>query len=421
MSLEIKTDNETEWRELTITEFSNTTFLFYRGLLKSYFHFSYRDKTKDNKFVGYGGTSNTKGEDDDSFDSYPKDVDIYITSNGMKNPFKRTKDQLINIQNLVIDIDSHESNLTIEELQKHIKDFETQLIDKLIIKPNFINETGRGIQLWYCIEPCHVSLDKTCLSVIDMLCNHIQEIMTELNETELTIDRTSSLKLNGLFRLPYSYNTKSKTWCEGKLFHENEPHIDKLYRKLKKKGYNSQYFGDKKEQSKTQTKKYAYHKNLKDNDYTPCLFHRKKFMDYLFKTRDIKVGSRNIMIFGMYSTLIQLMNDEMAQEYCTKLNNDFSEPLDSYELKSIFKEVDKKQHRFTVQKFFDFINVTEEEKEYFYESTLKKEKQKQRRKEKQDRNEKIIELHKQGTTIVEISKMMNVSRPTIYKVLNEKK
>ena len=66
---------------------------------------------------------------------------------------------------------------------------------------------------------------------------------------------------------------------------------------------------------------------LKDNDYTPCLIHRKKFMEYLFKTRDIQVGSRDIMMFAMYSTVVKLLEKEDARAYCIELNDTFEKPL----------------------------------------------------------------------------------------------
>jgi len=51
-----------------------------------------------------------------------------------------------------------------------------------------------------------------------------------------------------------------------------------------------------------------------------------------------------------------------STEYCTELNATFKKPLHTYELRAIFREIDKKNHRFTVARFFDFINATEEEK-----------------------------------------------------------
>lgn len=421
MGLEMRTDRETEWKELTITPIENLIFLMFRDDTDyySYFPFAYNDKTKGERFVGYAGAicSQYESGDDDGLDEFPKDVDIYICPNGMKSPYKRTSDNLICIQNLAIDIDSHQSKLSIDELNKHIKDFEPKLIDRLIIKPNFVNRTGRGLHLWFCIEPCHVSLNKICMSVIDMLCTNIEQIMKSLNEEELSIDRASSMKLNGLFRLPYTYNTKAKRWGEGYLIHEEICNINELQKKLNEKGFKSPYFATQKKKKRVSSNKYKFADKIKDNDYTPCLIHRKQFMEYLFSTREVEVGSRDIMIFAMYSTVAMLMSTEQAQEYCIELNTTFKKPLHTYELRAIFKEVDKKRHRFTVQKFFDFINATEEEKAWFNKLTIKEQRKQEKRNAKIERNNKVKELRANGDSIVAISKEMNLSRPTIYKIL----
>ena len=421
MGLEIKTDKETEWRELSITPINNLIFLMFRDDTDyhSYFPFAYNDKTNEGRFVGYAGAIKSDDIEDDSFDNpFPKNVDVYICPNGMKTPHKRTSENLINIQNLVIDIDSHQSEQTIEALNEHIKSFEQKLINKMIIKPNFANRTGRGLQLWFCIEPCHVSLNKICMSVIDMLCIHIEQIMKSFNEEELSIDKASSMKLNGLFRVPYTYNTKAKRWSDGCLIHEEIRNINELQKELNENGFKSPYFASQKKKKKVSSSKYKFSQKIKDNDYTPCLIHRKKFMEYLFATREIEVGSRDIMIFGMYATVVMLMDTEQAQEYCTELNFTFKNPLHPYELRAIFREIDKKRHRFTVQKFFDFVNATEEEKAWFNKLTIKEERKQEKRKAKIERNRKVGELLEQGVTIVEISKEMHLSRPTIYKILN---
>lgn len=422
MSLMLKLDKkpkEDECRYLNMSEEEHLISLIYRSKYRSFFPFSYIDKTDKERFVGYAGAIDCQDTTDDSFDNpFPPNVDIYICPNGMKTPYKRTSDNLINIQNLVIDIDSHNSKLTISELNKHIKGFEKELLKRLIIKPNFINRTGRGIHLWFCIEPCHVALEKICMSVIDMLCEHIEMIIMELDENELLPDRAASLKLNGLFRLPYTYNTKSKQWGEGKWIHDNCPNINQLYEILRENGFKSRYFSKEVKKKTGKKHKYRYIYDIKDNDYTPCLIHRKKFMDYLFRTRDIQVGSRDIMIFGMYSTVVMLMDREDAKTYCRELNDSFDVPLRPFELSAIFKEIDKKQHRFTVNRFFDFVNATEEEKRWFNKLTIKEERKEEKRKAKEERNNRVRELYEQKIPIVTISKELGISRPTIYKILD---
>ena len=155
------------------------------------------------------------------------------------------------------------------------------------------------------------------------------------------------------------------------MIHEELPNINELKEKLNENNYKSKYFGEKKSKSAVVPRKYRFVPELKNNDYTPCLIHRKKFMEYLFKTRDIQVGSRDIMMFAMYSTVVMLLDGEDAKSYCIELNDTFEEPLKYGELLAIFKEIDKKRHRFTVEKFFDFVNATRDERAWFYKATNK--------------------------------------------------
>lgn len=85
---------------------------------------------------------------------------------------------------------------------------------------------------------------------------------------------------------------------------------------------------------------------------------------------------------------------------------------------AIFNEIDKKQHRFTVNRFFDFVNATEEEKRWFNKLTIKEERKEEKRKAKEERNNRVRELYEQKIPIVTISKEIGISRPTIYKILD---
>ncbi len=431
MSLKLTTDRKLdeyeEMRYLNWTEEEILCNLFFRddSEYKSYFPFAYNDKTISERFVGYAGAIFNQGTDDTSFDEpFPIDVDIYICANSMKSEYKRTTDNLINIQNLVIDIDSHESSLSIDELNEHILEFEKKLLDKLILKPNLINRTGRGVHLWFCIEPCHVALSKICLSVVDMLCSHIAEIMQELGETELLIDKASSLKLNGLFRLPYTYNTKAKRWSECRLVHEEYPNVNELRNELLSHGYKSDYFVDysgktkkKSTKKKVLSGKYHFSNKINTNDYTPCLIHRKMFLEQIIQARGGKKGSRDLLMFALYATVIWLFDKEDAQAYCEEWNATFEEPLKDSKLWEIFRDVDRKRYKFTVTNFLNLINATDEERGWYHKLSVKEERKKARRKAKEERNRKVRELHEQGSTIVAISKEMGLSRPTIYKIL----
>ena len=94
-----------------------------------------------------------------------------------------------------------------------------------------------------------------------------------------------------------------------------------------------------------------------------------------------------------------------------------SKPLKHSELLSIFKEFNIKRYRFTVDRFFDFVNATEAERQWFNKLTVKEERKAERKKAKEERNAKVKELYEAGHTIVAISNEVGVSRPTIYKIL----
>ena len=214
--------------------------------------------------------------------------------------------------------------------------------------------------------------------------------------------------------------TRAQRWAEGRMIHEELPNINELKEILNENKYKSRYFGEKerKKASPTIPRRFQFVPELKDNDYTPCLIHRKKFMEYLFKTRDIQVGSRDITMFAMYSTVVKLLEKEDARAYCIELNDTFDEPLRYGELLAIFKEIDKKQHRFIVEKFFEFVNATKEDRAWFYKVTNKEKRREAKREEKAKKYEQGKELHEQEMSIVAISKALNISRPTIYQLVD---
>ena len=164
MSLSIKTDGPTECREMTLAQIEALCFLFYRTDQYQYhFHFAYRDTTGEKeRFCGYAGTMYTGDWGDTSFDGeFPEGVDVYVTPNGFNNAYHRQGKYLLGLQNMVIDIDAHGADLSPAALHDHIAAFEGKLLARLDPKPNFAHQTGRGLQLWYCFEPCSVKLKPT--------------------------------------------------------------------------------------------------------------------------------------------------------------------------------------------------------------------------------------------------------------------
>ena len=66
----------------------------------------------------------------------------------------------------------------------------------------------------------------------------------------------------------------------------------------------------------------------------------------------------------------------------------------------------------------DITNATQEERAWFNKLTIKEQRKQEKRNAKIERNNKVKELRANGVSIVAISKEMNLSRPTIYKILS---
>lgn len=431
-------------RPISSKEAADIGFLFYRDYFsfdeneepdhfkvkyKSYFSFAYNDKTVNasGRFVGYAGSLFNQSEDDVGYlmcDMF-KGVDVYVTANSFCTRNKREMKYLINLQNMVIDIDGHNSSLSANSLNEHIEKLEKKLVNRIKVKPNYINHTGRGLQLWYCFTPCSVLYADCVKSCISALCDEIEGIMSELGETELSIDRPSSLKINGLYRLPFSYNTNAACFGYGYLLHNEVLHIKELHAKISKKKYSNGKIAKEKYRdaqirafSKDCTKKKP--KKTENMDYTPLLSHRKAFIEHLFATRDITVGSRNYMLFAAYATFYALYGEADAQELAHNLNDNLAVPLLTSELHTIFKSVAKKPYKYSVSGFFKLVEATPDERKWYQKGSKSSRllKAQQKRNDKIERDRKIHEMALNDVNITDIARELGVTRQTVYNVIN---
>lgn len=444
MGLKLEIYESDKTRGMTLKELDNVNFLLTRETeYESYYIYSYRERRNgEDKFIGYAGACLNSEFDDALAEDFPEGVDVYICPNGTKTPYRRTKEQLVNIQNLVIDIDAHDEELSTEELNKHINKFSEQLLSELEIKPNFINYTGRGIHLWYCIEPLHASLDYAALAVSDMICQIISKFIEETDEQILKIDKKVSMSLCGIIRLPYTYNTSAKMWSYGELIHEEIPHINQLKDKLTEMGYTSEHWKSKKtiNQEKYQLKKKTFidyakkqeyiQKRIEDQgkDYTNCINHRLKFLHKLITEGKVFDGRRHQLMLALCATLIRKFNNDETWELLNEYNYMITPPLTQTELSDMYKQVIKKTHKFKNQTFLNFVNASEEEIAEFCNGKKSKTKKPKQRKinkrqlardAKKEKYQKVLELYNQGMKKIDISKTMKISRTTIDKIIRE--
>lgn len=375
--------------------------------------FAYR--VEGEKLVGHCGYIRSDGTSDDClYDGLPLGVDVYCCSNGYKKRY-RSDENLLCVYNLVIDLDCHNNSISIENLNSHIDSLEPRLLNSIQVAPNFIHHTGRGLQLWYSIEPCHIKLKSFCLSASVMLCKMFESALSELGETILSVDKGSSTRLSGLFRLPFSYNTVACRWSTGTLYHEDRPNIVDLCNKLNSFGYFCYDFAPKRKSSSVIPPRWSRFKSsVTSSRYTPCFLYRKRVLDSILYTDGITEGHRNYLLFAYYMTMYNLIGEDDAQTFVTELNSSLASPLPDKELRHIFSSFRKKKYRYTDKEFFSLIGYTKKSLSVPSKKALAKMEVK---KKKDSRNEKILSLHESGLSVSAIAREVGCTRPTVYSVL----
>lgn len=414
--------NYKEWEELS-------SFFCRDSEYSNFIPFSYYDHTGNEPiFHGNAGyitnNINSKNNNHDFYSfisdiELPEKVDLYCCPNLFKSPKSRTKDNLIAVQNLVIDIDSHEKNLS----QPDIKKFADRLIKNLILKPNMVVYTGRGIHLWYKIVPTHVKL--TCIldSCVNALIKDIKQYIIE----PFSVDEAVCKNYSGLKRFPKSYNSKAGCFGSYKIYHQIEYTVDTILQKLKLHGVKADYIERRKGISPTpkwlsKGKKY----NFKCFDNVNMVVYRQKFMQYLLNkyTFDDTTKNRNNFLFAMYITLLGVYEPDDAKEIVLETNSKFEVPLKESEITyCIFSSVDKKPYRLTNSKFFEYVGASQSDIEWYNshkktDRTRDKERKERVKSQKEERNKSINYYHSLGLSAKDIADKVGCSFKTVYNVLN---
>lgn len=401
----------------------------------SYILFAYLNPTDTEKpWHGYGGYCKSDDSDDGFLRFYEPlpEVNLYCCPNGFRSWNSRKKEKLIALQNLVIDLDAHNCDLSVSDLQDHIKEVVPLIVDKLILQPNFVSYTGRGVHLWYCIEPCSCALVGTVEKVAEGLTLHCKSVLSELCESILDVDEGTSKKLSGLIRVPYTYNLKSCTWGEGQLLHYNRPHVDALYHaldeincidrskpKVEMKKYKAAQKKQRKKAKKEKRKKPGM-KYAKAGLYRGAFIHRKAFVEHLIETRENITGNcRELLLFALTHAVYNLTDDfEDCKAYIHAVNSGFDDPLPDNEVEATLKGVYNHNYKYTNKKFLELVKATPEEIKYFNRGKKRSE-QLAAHLKKMNRDEKILSLWDSGESVTSIARTVGCARNTVYAVIRQ--
>ena len=334
------------------------------------------------------------------------DSDFYITANTLTRKDRKTEN-LFSLKNIVIDIDCHNSELDDYDRNELLEDFLFRIKRDLELPPfNIIHFTGRGLQLWYCLEEIAGVWSFLYKDTVEKIIDTLETLKEEYPDFEqLNIDGISK-NLVGFFRLFETYNTKTGRRSVVEIQNYEKYDLSEL------------------NQSIPRVKKFAQNTSLQaniQNDYIAFNHKRIDFIKWLIAYRNAPVGAemRDKLLLLFYNSCIRVMSREMAKAYTLKLNREFKIPLERTE--NIFTYIDQKGFlNFKNDTFCMFLELNEFERhEYMKQKTSNYTRDKNRRLAKEERNRRILELHKAGKTNLEIAEILNIGRNTVSRFLTK--
>ncbi len=360
-------------------------------------------------------------------------IDYYITANTVSGT-SRTMDGLFGLQNIVIDIDCHDKGAEVSELiQQFLWRSERDLWSTTPLpRPNSIVRTGRGVQLWWAIKPCHADCIFYYNRIKTGLMDHIDAMISEYSELEaLSVDRTASNNPVGYYRLPCTYNTAAKRYGNLQVLHferYDTQELAKVISPLPGKRGSKRKISPPKAIPMQECDVIVLH-----NNYTTGA-NRVMQLVKLRNLRNNEVGSetRNNLCFSVYNALRMAYDHEETMLRLRAYNSGFKEPMTEAELAhTVCTAARKGGYKYTNAKLIEFLDITPEEQDAIglhpFTGTYKPwghtrpnaTRDAVRKALRSDRDSKVIAMHQEGISQAETARKLGISRNTVAKILRE--
>lgn len=367
-----------------------------------------------------------------TFGNLRQHMDYYIVANSFKSPKFRRTVNVHSLTNIVVDIDVHHARGGIKGCRDVIMQRLDALLYLIFVKkpiglpcPNTVVHTGRGIQLWWTIKPLSAKKLKYIYKGIQeylftALEKEINSADPELKEYVL-LDISASKKMSGLFRLSGTWNTRSKTYGDFWILHDNKLDAAKLYFALHPAtGKPYIKYKKKKKQGNPVFRKNNYGNHI-DNMIRGLIELRRS-------AGEMEDGYRDLYCLIVLSAY--LSNDTPEDEAWNRvvaLNNSFKNPLPEKELRSYMSTAMQKKYKYRNETIIGYLGIDDEEQKalgfypanvHYYEERQKaRERGQKRRKMKEKRDIKIIELFAKGVLQEKIAELVGCAQSTVSKIL----
>ncbi len=358
--------------------------------------------------------------------------DYYISSNGFSGSHRRVS-TLFAIHNLVIDIDCHGDFIS-SERDELLEDFLWRLnhdvFNDILCEPTTIVKTGRGLQLWWAIEPVPSVYKQAFDEVIDAYIQTLLDFLDSSNSWEsfdcLSIDQGASRNIAGYFRLPCTTNTLASVRTSFETTRKRYKILDLL---TSIKSIDEEPIPET-VKSKTKIRSSQSHQNCLIepfiNSYNPSVGLGREREDYCISLRSLRNRpefneERNNLCFIYYNSSLSYSNHETAYKKLIEFNNGFIHPMTEFELDNVISSARKKGGYFySNTSFCNFLGITDEEARRIGFTVSSNNSSKYVKKvDKVARNKEVLRLYDDGLTLEKISKDIKVSIPTLRKILSE--
>lgn len=350
------------------------------------------------------------------------------------------KRDILAYTNIVIDIDNHD--MPCEWVQKLADDTaklllkgcdEDGVILDLPVLPQMIVKTGRGLQLYFHIEPVYFPAASMVAQAAGVLCDFYDKFMKE-NQPDLEVDRAASLNIAGFKRMPGSFNSKATDkdgrWgypvkaFKSKAVSQEPVKIETLFEKLGIPVYSKEEREEYNKEKEERERRNSVKKTEKDDrcrstykpqrsyklaeffpDYAPNVFHGKR-NDFLFMAGTIA--------YEIYDTT------EEVRTYMQGISSLYAEPLPDSEVEKTVRSVLKGCYHYRTSRIIGDLKLKLDDLAPYgitsLDSYSHKARDNERREKKAALAEKIAGLLSDGLSITAAAQEAEVCRKTVRNV-----
>jgi hypothetical protein len=364
--------------------------------------------------------------------------DYYITANTVCG-VRRRKNELFGLQNIVIDIDSHDGSQP-QHVSALVEAFiwrcKRDLWDEGVIPtPNTIVRTGRGMQLWWALVPCYggrgydVSLyyfKKIKRNIIGHIAALLDEHSEELGDFELC--PTANNNLVGYYRLPGSYNSSAGRYSSFEILHSRRH--------------------DQRELAKIETPDFVTKPEVArgKKEYIPFQESDRRLLNglgyigarrvmQLVNLRNLRnngVGEerRNDFNFSVYNALRMTLDHDDAMARLRDFNAGFKQPMTEKELEiSLCAAKDRGGYKYSNETLIELLKITPEEQRaigLFLCTKKRRSKPNASRDElraalREDRDQKILKLLEEGKSQAETARILGIGKNTVGRFVKKQR